>query len=174
MGRCVKAEQRNESPSDRFPGNRPESQVHLSCLRSHTTSLQATGHAWPKALLSQAAAWHAAFLRQEVTGLCQGTRGGLGSRPCPVQEPNCLTTACPWHLEMATGTQTSTCPPQTPCLCPNSLAVPGCIPLHVANSIQLLPRGGLQRRERLRINKRMPVPLKEFSFIGSSPLPPFQ
>lgn len=44
-----------------------------------------------------------------------------------------------------------------------------------ANTRQLVVKQSFAKeRERLKIKIRMPAPLKEFSFIGSSPLPPFQ
>lgn len=106
--------------------------------------------------------------------LCQGTSGGFGNKPCPVQGPQ-----LPHHsLSLALGDghrhpnlNWSTTNPLLVSQQPSFLAV--------SHSMQQTPfsywsRGRLQRGERLKINKRMPVPLKEFSFIGSSPLPPFQ
>uniref|UniRef100_A0A8C3N4U5 Uncharacterized protein n=1 Tax=Geospiza parvula TaxID=87175 RepID=A0A8C3N4U5_GEOPR len=70
---------------------------------------------------------------------------GLAADPVLRRGHSCPTTACPWHLEMATDTQTSTCPPQTPCLCPNSrpswLYPTPCSKLHSATGQEEVCKG---------------------------------
>lgn len=149
----------------KFPGNSSESQVHLSCLRSHTTSL--TSH---RTCMAQACT-----LPNSRLAHCCPQAGGHWSMlryKWRVWQQGQL----PHHsLSLALGDGHRH--PNLNFSTTNPLLVSHF--LAASHSTRQTPfsywsRGRLQRGERLKINKRRPVPLKEFSFIGSSPFPPFQ
>lgn len=142
-------------------------------LRSHTTSL--TSHQVCVALHSP---------KEQRGTLLSSSRmslvhvkiwvEGLAADPALCRGCSCLTTACPWHLgdghrhpNLNFSTTNPLLVSQQPFFLAASLSTHQTL-------FSYWSRGSLQRGERLKINKRRPVPLKEFSFIGSSPLPPFQ
>lgn len=111
-------------------------------------------------------------------GLVREPHSSLGTGACPItatQGPQLPPHSLSWalgtghrhpDLTLATTNPSHLCPVQP------SFLVASC---SMANTVQLVvKRSFAKERERLKIKIRMPVPLKEFSFIGSSPLPPFQ
>lgn len=144
--------------------------MHLSCLTKEPHNLFKKSMAQTFALPNHSLAH--CFPHAGGHCPCQGTRAWQQSLCCAGA------TAAPPQLSLAPGDghrhtnlNSST---TNPLLVSQQPSFPAVSRSMQQTSFSHWSRGHLQKGERPKINKRMPVPLKEFSFIGSSPLPPFQ
>lgn len=189
MGWYVRAEQRIKAQVTDFQGTGlNHERIFSVSLRSHTSSLKThwTCMAQPFTLqtlqpgtLLSSSRRPLADVEIRAEGLAPETRSSLGAGACPTAATQGLQLP-PRSLSSALGAghghpnlNLSTMNPNH--LCPVQPSFPAAFcstwKQHSAGGQAEVCKG---ERERVKINKRMPAPLKEFSFIGSSPLPPFQ
>lgn len=92
---------------------------HTTCLKTHWTCVAqpfTLQNPWPGSPLSSSRR-PLADVEIKAEGLATETRSSLVLAPAlslPRKDRSFLSAACPWRLELATGTHTWTCPPCSP------------------------------------------------------------